>query len=407
MLYFKHSALAKQYHVSLRTVHNWIDETKQGKLDLTLVDAGGKLYVANTAKNISLLTSLVENRRKYRNTKAVKNIYPKPEFYDLYSEAQIYDIVTNLEIHHEIPRQYSYMDQGAEHWDTYAIRLATERTANILNSTVKLLSISQHYLDELLAKYKKINIIDIGAGNAYPVRGFLDHLIKQNKMGRYIALDVSPDMLGIAKRNIHEWFGDAVKFESRICDINYDRFSDLLIQEYANENARDTVNVTLLLGGTLSNMRHPDGAFRVIHDSMGINDIFIYTYKLDTQTTRNYFDFSTDPSQIRLADIHRFVVDLLNIDESYYTVELGYDPRLQQRTEHLRLNVSLKLIFKFKAGIREVELNKGSSILTWRSHQQTAADIHRQIERNDFYILNSTQTDDCEYILSVAKVKSD
>src|SRR5688572_4035249 len=99
MLYFKHADLAEKYRVSLRTVHNWIEAAKTGKLGLTLHNEGSKIYVANTARNLATLTEITEARRKYRNTKAVKTISPSPLFYALYNQKQIYDIVTNLEIH--------------------------------------------------------------------------------------------------------------------------------------------------------------------------------------------------------------------------------------------------------------------------------------------------------------------
>ncbi len=84
------------------------------------------------------------------------------------------------------------------------------------------------------------------------------------------------------------WFGDSIKFEGYEYDINYDRFSKLLANEYMRGDAENTINLVLLLGGTLSNMRYPDNGYRMIHDSMGINDILIHTSKLDTETTRKY-----------------------------------------------------------------------------------------------------------------------
>jgi uncharacterized SAM-dependent methyltransferase len=405
MLYFKHSELAKKYHVSLRTIHNWIDATKLGKLELVLHTEDGKLYVANTPRNISIITQLIKSRRKYRNTKAAKAITPRSEFYSIYNEKQIYDIVTNLEIHHEIPRQYNYFNGGADHWDKYAERLATEEAPNLINSTIELLRSNQGYLDSLLAQYKQINVIDVGVGNAYPVKEFLAHLLKQNKLGRYIALDISTRVLDIAKANIHQWFGDQAAFEGYEYDINYDRFSDLLIREYAKKDAKNTLNLIFLLGGTLSNMRAPDGGYKIVNDSMGINDLLIHTTKLDTQSTRHYFDFDLQPGETRLAAIHGLVVDLLNIDKSFYTVELGYDPNLNQRFERIRLKVSLLIKFTFKDGERLIELNKDDTILTWRGLQQTAADVMSQFDRNDFYPLHTSQTDDQEYILTVSRVK--
>lgn len=407
MRYFKQSELVKKYGVSRGTVRNWIEYAKQGKLPLSLHTEDGKEYVANTAGNISILSDVVEKGKKYRNTKTAKVISPKPEFYSIYSESQIYDIATNLEVHHEIPRQYNYFNGGAGHWDKYAERLAEEDAPNLINSTIKLLQSNQGYLDDLLSRFKRINVIDVGVGNAHPVRGLLTHLLDQGKLGRYIALDISPAVLEIARENINLWFEDRINFEGYEYDINYDRFSDLLVNEYVREDAKDTANLVLLLGGTLSNMRESDSGYKIIHDSMGVNDYLVHTTKLDTEATRNYFDFDLQPGETNLAAIHGLVVDLLNIDRTFYEVEMGYDPVRKQRFERIRLNVSLTIKFDFKKGARYVELNKGDAILTWRGLQQTVADVNDQFNRTGFYLLHSSQTDNREYILTVSRVKND
>lgn len=407
MLYFKNTELAKSHHVTLRTVLNWIQAAKDGKLDLVLHSQNGKTYVANTARNITTITRMVEDRRKYRNLKAVKTISPKPGFYNLYNEEQIYDIITNLEIHHEIPRQYNYFNGGAGHWDKYASRLSTEETPNLVNSTIKLLSINQSYIDELLTSYKRVNIIDIGVGNAYPVKALLAHMLERDKLGRYIALDISPSMLEIARGNIKNWFGNKVAFEGYEQDINYDRFSKLLANEYVKKDAKDTINLVLLLGGTLSNMRYSDGGYRVIHDSIGMNDLLIHTTKLDTEYTRGFFDFDIQHGETRLAPIHSLVTDLLNIDPSFYEVEMGYDSLNRQRFERIRLKIALTIKFGLKEGRRTIELNKGEAILIWRGLQQTADDVKAQFSRSDLYLLHTSQAEDQEYILTVSRVKRD
>lgn len=407
MLFFKNAELSAQYRISLKTVRNWIDATKQGKLNLTLHTQGDKAYVANTPGNIAIISKLVESRRKYRNTNAAKTISPKDEFYSIYDERQIYDIAANLEIHHEIPRQYNYFNGGADHWDIYAARLASDNTPNLVNSTIRLLNVNQGYIDDLLSRYKKVNIIDVGVGNAHPVKELLEHTLDLNKLGRYIALDISPSVLEIAESNINEWFGDRIQFEGHVYDINRDHFSDFLIDEYTGKDAKDTVNLVLLLGGTLSNMRDSDSGYKVIHDSMGMNDLLVHTTKLDTQSTRRYFDFDLQPGESRLAAIHGLVVDLLNIDKSFYTVEMGYDPELRQRYEQIRLKVSLNIKLKFNNGEHIIELEKDDAILTWRGLQQTASDVMNQLDRSKLYPLHISQTDDREYILTVSMVKHD
>jgi len=74
----------------------------------------------------------------------------------------------------------------------------------------------------------------------------------------------------------------------------------------------------------------------------------IHTTKLDTQDTRRYFDFNLQPGETKLADIHGLVVELLNIDRTFYDVELGYDPNLKQRFERIRLKVALMSLLNLK-----------------------------------------------------------
>ena len=407
MQYFRNFEIVKEHRVDESTVRKWIRNAKSGKLDLTLHEQGDRTYIANTAKNVAAIKDLVEAHRKFRNTKAAKVVTPRPEFFKLYTQAQIYDMATNLELHHEIPRQYNYFNGGADSWDKYAQQMIIEEAPNVINSTVKLLDMNDSYIDELLNNYKRVNVVDIGVGNALPVKDFLTKIVERGALGRYVAIDISAEMLEIARRNIKEWFGDVFPFEGYELDINTDRFANILAEEYLRKDAEDTVNLVLLLGGTPYNFRNPDGLFKVIHDSMSVNDFLIHTQKLDSDATRRYFDFNPNPGQPVLPPIHRFVVDMLNIDESLYDIDLGYDEARRQRYERIRLKVALTIIFEFEQGERTIHFGKGESILVWRSWQQTAFDVARQFDRNDFYILHSSQTADQEYILTVSRAKAD
>ncbi|HJQ08653.1 MAG TPA: class I SAM-dependent methyltransferase [Candidatus Saccharimonadales bacterium] len=391
----------------MRTVLNWIEAAKQGKLDLTLHTQNNKAYVANTARNIATIKKLVTERKKYRNSRGFKTVTPRPEFYELYDEQQILDIISNLDVYHEIPRQYNYFDGGADYWDKYAQKMAVEDMPNTLTRTIKLLDMNKSYIDNLFAGRKRVNVVDIGVGNALPVKDFLAYLLEQGVMNRYIGLDISAIMLQIARRNIKEWFGDKVPFEGYELDINYDRFANLLANEYIRRDSKDTINVLLLLGGTLVNLRAPDGALRVIHASMGRNDVLLHTQKLDTENSRRYFNFSLEPGKSPLSPNYRFIVDLLNIDESFYDTEMGFDEEKRQRYIRIRLKVALTLKFEFNEGERSVDLNKDDAILLWRAWHQNAFDVIEQFKRNDFHPLQISQTEDKEYILTISRIKSE
>jgi len=86
-------------------------------------------------------------------------------------------------------------------------------------------------------------------------------------------------------------------------------------------------------------------------------------------------------------------------------VEMGFNPTARERYIRVRLKVALNIVFKFQEGVREVAFNKGESILLWRASQDSALDVIRQFDRNDFYLLQTSQTEDQEYMLTVSRVK--
>lgn len=407
MKYFKNTELAKLYHVSEKSVRNWIEAAEAGKLDLQLFDKNDKKYIANVTANTVLIQELVRRGKKFKNKRGNKTIWPKAAFYKTYTQEQIYDIVTNLEMHREILRQYNYFDGGTEHWDLYVRRMENEQIPNLLNMTQKLLSKNEAYIDDLMGKYQKVNIVDIGAGNALPAKNLIAHFLENGKLGRYIPIDISPEMLQLAKRNIETWFGDAVVFEGYQRDITRDRFAGILAGDYIKNTAQHTGNLILFLGGTLQNFRKRDIPLQVINDSMGANDFLIHTQKLDSLASRRYFDFNSEPRNTSLSPNHRLIFDLFNIDEDFYDVEMGYDSSADERYIRIRLKVALNINFKFDNGERELAFNKGESILLWRASQDKAIDIINQFDRNDFYVLQSSQTEDQEYILTLSRVKRD
>ncbi len=407
MLYFKNSELAYTYHVSVKTVSNWIESTKQGKLDLTLHEVGKRSYVTNTTRNIAIIEQLVERGKKYRPHRALRVVTPKPEFYRLYNQAQIYDLVSNLEIHHEILLDYSYFGEGAAYWDGYAHRLLKEETPNNLTATKKLLVQNSSYIDDLLAKYDKVNVVDVGVGNALPVKDFLKHLITNGKMGRYVGVDISREMLKIARKNLRKWFGNQLVFEDYELDINHERFINLLAEDYLSGTDDNAANIILFLGGTVQNFRRPDAPLRMIHDSMGVDDFLVHAQKLDTESSRKYFDFNLQPSKSALATNHRLIFDLLNIDPSLYDVEMGFDQNKKERYIRVRFKIALTLKFDFEVGQRKLDLDKGDTILLWRARQQTALEVMEILDANEFYTLQSSQTDDQEYMLTISRIKRD
>jgi len=407
MPYFTNRELAYTYHVSDRTVRNWIDKAREGKLPLELETVGSNSYVSKTSGNIKVIEGYVAKYKNRRPHHVLKAVSPKPKFYKLFTQAQIYDIVRNLEMHHEIPRQYNYFDGGATRWDEYVKGLGSQDDANLLNRTVELISENQGYLDKRLDACKMVNVVDVGVGNAQPAKNLLQHLLDQGKLARYIAIDISAEMLEIARHNIKEWFGGSVHCETYEMDVTHERFANILAEDYLKEDVQGTSNIILFLGGTADNLRIPDDAFRTINESMNASDLLLYSNKLETADMRpQWFNYSSSaPGKLELAPMHRLVFDLLNIDATFYDVEMDFNEQMRQRYTRARLKVAMTLKFEFEDGERVIEFEKGETILIWRSWQMTAKDVADQFDRTGFYTLHSSQTDDREYILTVSQVR--
>lgn len=406
MKYFKNTELAKLYNVSEKSVRNWIQATQEGKLEIDLYDKGGKQFIANVTKNTLVIEQLVEKGKKYKNTRGLKIISPTTKFYETYSTKQIFDIIKNLTIHRELPLKYSYVDGGAYYWDKYACRLLEEKTPNMLTNTIELLGSVFDDLDHLVDPNKQINVIDLGCGNCLPVRQFLTNLINQGRLNRYIAIDISREMLQIAEKNIREWFGDKIKFEGYVRDLEYERFDDLFAEDYAGNDADMPINLTLLLGGTLCNLRSPNQALQAINNSLGINDLFLYSTKLDTPSSRRYFDFNIAPGDYELTPRHRLALELQGIDKSVYEVEQFFDEKQAARFIQVKPKVTISIKFVLANGTREVTLNKDEPLGLWRYWHQSAIDIINQFDKNDFDLIKTTKSRNQEYLLLIARIKT-
>ena len=404
MIYFKHSDLSDKYHVSLKTVHNWIDGAKQGKVNLKLHSVTNRTYVANTPENLLVLNDLSDKGKKYRNTLHHKIIEPKAEFYDILSPRQILDVITNLDVHKEIPKQYDYLKEGATNFDNWMKRLSTEDGVNnILSGTLELLRVNMEAIDRLLVDYKRVNIVDLGAGNAYPVKELLSHLTDKGLLNRYIALDISPQMLKIAENNVKEWFGTDAPFEGYVRDITCEQFDDILVNEMLDNKADETINIVLVFGGTPTNHRSYDSVFRTAYASMTSSDILITCEKPDTETSRRYFAFSTT-HKLSPKDQIGYLLDLMNIDGSLYELEMGFDKEKLMRYLRIKLNTSITIKFMHGDIDRSINLEKGERILLLRIWHLTTLDVISTLSNIGFTLLQSSLTKDRQFFLSISGV---
>lgn len=404
MKYFKNTELAKLYHVSEKSVRNWIEATESGKLDLQLFEKNNKNYIANTSKNTILIENLVEKGKKFKNTRGSKTVHPHSKFYEQYSQDQIFDIISSIDIYRELPYEYSFFGKGAHLWDEYAQSLLKNPAPNPLTNTIQLLDLTRDYLDKALAGYGKINIVDVGAGNSLPVKRLLKDLLDEGKLHRYIALDISGEMIEIAKKNIREWFDDKVPFEGHVKDIRHQRFDDLVAADSFGSKDNAIVNVVLFLGGTIANFRQPERVLANIHESMGKHDLLIMSRRLDSPSARRYFDFVTGNDRASHIFRGKMLLELLGIDASMYSMEQFFDEGDRARKVEVALNVALTINFEFKGQTRSISLNKDDRILLWRATHQTLYEVIQQFKEAYFNPLLTAKSKDRQYVELISAI---
>jgi len=244
----------------------------------------------------------------------------------------------------------------------------------------------------------------LGPGNGLPVRPILDRLLKQKRLNRYIALDISQDMLDILGKNIKTWFEGRVNCEGYIRNFNEERFNDLITESYT-DGPDKPINLVFLLGGTLSNFRLPDHVLRVINSSMGANDLFFYSGYMDTPYTRRYFDLSgASEGQVdhRPSDL---IPSLLQIDKSLCDFQLSFNEATRCRIKIMRPKVDLQIQFTLDGKNLGLELAKNEPVVLWRHQHYGYTNIINLFDTNDFDILQAMKSEDQNYLLMISKIR--
>ncbi|HYH74483.1 MAG TPA: L-histidine N(alpha)-methyltransferase [Candidatus Saccharimonadales bacterium] len=403
MKYFKNAELVRLYSVSDKSVRNWIQAAESGKVDLELYVDGDKTYIADTVRNETLLEEFTSRAKKYRNSQSHRKLTALPGFYQIFTDKQIIDIVTSLDVQREIPPQYPYHGPGAVSWSSYLHKLYNARAKNILTNTIDLVNLATPYIHDVMGDHKKLNVVDLGAGNGLAAKDLISNLLTSGKLHTYFAVDNSPGLLGITGHNMQTWFKGQVTAQTLIKDLTYER---VIEASYGTKDG-ETGNIFLFLGGLINNFREPLQILHTIHDSMTSDDILLTSLKLDTKTSRRFFDVSIDSTdKTKLPDHDRIVLDLLGIEPDIYEIEQFFDRNEMKRQVRVKLKVAVTLYIKNNLIDKVLRFEKGESILLWRSWHYTAESLIDQFKQAGFVTMQASKSKDEEAVLLISKVQA-
>ena len=118
---------------------------------------------------------------------------------------------------------------------------------------------------------QKVNLVELGPGNCVNSKEFIKKFQDSGKLNKYIAIDISDEMLRIAQHNVNLWFPE-IATETHKVDFESYTFPEILYKH----KTPDIVNVLVMVGNTFGNVQDELRLLKNIEYSIYGEDIFVF-----------------------------------------------------------------------------------------------------------------------------------
>ena len=193
----------------------------------------------------------------------------------MFSHSQISELITAIKGRGEIPLKFVYISKiGTKRWDAIA-KLRSKKVRGINQIERNLLKAKVGDFLNSFRNLKKLNVIDIGPGNGYPVIPLLHSLKKRGVQFRYVPIDISKNMLNLCIKNIKTYFPE-ISIEPVQLDFELGNFAEVTYKLRSDGSQ----NLLLFLGSTLGNQSDRSRVLTNFRDSMTSDDFLIIGVEL-------------------------------------------------------------------------------------------------------------------------------
>jgi uncharacterized SAM-dependent methyltransferase len=357
MNFLINATIANQYNVSRATVTAWVQNAKIGKNNLQLVESNGKFNILNNKSNEAELARLASQGRRYKNLTNAKTVSVDSHFYDIFSAEEIVEIISDLRFKKEINLKFRYKNRGADLWDTYYL----EDYNPVNDSAFNFLKHLINDIEPFIPNNPSINLVDLGPGNAYPVKKLLGELIDLKYIQKYLAIDIAPEMNDLAQKNINKWYPNlpVYKYEK---DFETQRFGKILLENRGN--LASSFNLMLYIGNTITNSDDRIQVLKNIRSGMINKDLLVVTSSLDSLENRLALDHvSKDKNSLKRQAWH---LEMMGIDIEKCTTRVEYNEKINAKVKYLILDKDYVIDFDFLNQKNQVELYNNDSIVIWK-----------------------------------------
>ncbi len=328
---------------------------------------------------------------------------PSSEFYSIFSEEEVLGIIDALEFSREIPLKYSYKGRGAKIWDDFYLKYIIPKWYRKSSVEIDLLNNNFQYLNGNIQNGKKVNIIDVGAGNSYPIKKFIWRLNKLGKVNKYIALDISEELLNLSRSNVRKWF-PLVEFISSTIDIENSCIPKILWQNQANFEIDDTAKIFLHLGVTIGNHQNRDRVLKNFRDSMGKNDFLVFTN--ETGSNSEWDGKVRGGCNYHVEEIYGWVKNNIGIKSEDCELVRKYDLKTDSIVANMKLHHHYIINFSYMGIDKNIEISEGEEITIWRHHKYEMPKLLEEIERCGLKLVHYNTDKYKSHIMVICKVAS-
>ena len=343
------------------------------------------------------MAKIVSDNLQSENSNIIRNIVkPNHAFYASFSQQEVLKIISSLENAKEIPLKYSYKGRGAKIWDDFYLKYIVPRWYRTYNVEIDLLNKSFIHILENIKNGYRINIVDVGVGNSFPVKKFIHRLNKIHKIDKYIALDISNDLLEISRKNIDKWFPH-IKFTGHTIDIENSHISSEILDK--DKNSDDTANIFFHLGVTIGNHQNRAKVFHNFRKSMNQDDLLIFTNEIGDNSKITGGCYHAEK-------IYSWLKKSMLIPASDCELVRKYDKAKDSIVANMKLKCDRTIHFQHMGIDKKVNLFKNEEITLWRFHKHTISELMEELEQAGLQLLHYITDKKSSHIMVICTVKN-
>jgi hypothetical protein len=393
---YKNSEVSKKFGVSPSTVTLWVQNAIQGKNNLELVEAGINRYnIKMSLNNQNEILKLKKQGLKYRPSINHMLIRPDPKLYEIFSDSQLVEIVTDLEEDKKIPSKFSCFDEGAQYWNDVVLK----SKLSYIELEDELLKINLPLINQKLKKFSQVNIIDIGFGNGLPCLPVIKYLKEQKKKLTYTGFAQSERSQKIMSENLKQYF-DPEGFQTKVADIDYDVIRNTLFMNKAK--SPNSCNLILFLFDSIGSVIDRQRVLLNLKDSMARGDYLVIINALRGET--EYITTGENFDNPEFKKLINWMPTILNIKPEYYDKVDLIDADNQERLVNLRLNRDLDIEFMINGRAKVVSFLSNEDITIWHYYSHSISSLRKDLINTGFFQILESVCEDYSEILSFCEV---